>query len=702
MESEKIQLSISLLVSNTIDTIKKCMDSLVPILNSIPSELIIVDTGGTDGSIEVARQYTDKIVSFPWCHDFAKARNAGMEQARGEWFMFLDDDEWFEDPAEIIDFFKSGEYREYNCASYNIRNYRDRSGTTWNDTRYTRMVKMEENTRFVSPIHEVIQPTFLPEKIFECYVHHYGYVFDTEEEKRKHAQRNLVLLEKVLEEDKLNHRLTIQLAQEYGFIQENERSIGISKEDLKIIDKKVIKTENDIIYAGWHMNNIINLEILIENRKQSYKDAQEYYTKKWINLVTKNNLTHVLARLAFEFKKEGDCIRYLDTYLETYDILQKDQRQRLRQTITDQCKSYNEENYYLSLLAGFKSANKLNRHKKIKEYLERMSNTKFFLTTIPDFIELINGLWNLSDETLKIRIIEGLFVNDTFRKFLAGIIEDETSAIPRKELMEFLSSYGEQYAEFFHYRLMTEGGREGKIKELFDQYFEKEKNILFLNPELMDLFMDRLNMMEYIQQLSPQDWLKKINVFVENAPWDSLKKLQEVCKSYEGYDPGLCSLKIRCYEKLLSHSKLEEMEFSFMDGVLKDYLDVVLNFNLLIYREEVFTSELEFFLPDNCRFCNKIQRIYEEGLDELAKAKIIREAVDLYPLLASFSKIYIKKMQEEAKKATDEFLQLGEMIKKSIRTYIAIGQKENARMTLAQLEQLIPHDPELLELKKLL
>ena len=209
MESEKIQLSISLLVSNTIDTIKKCMDSLVPILNSIPSELIIVDTGGTDGSIEVARQYTDKIVSFPWCHDFAKARNAGMEQARGEWFMFLDDDEWFEDPTEIIEFFQSGEYKEYNCASYAIRNYRDRSGTTWNDTRYTRMVKMEENTKFVSPIHEVIEPTFSPEKIFECYVHHYGYVFDTEEEKRNHAQRNLVLLEKVLETDKLNHRLTI-------------------------------------------------------------------------------------------------------------------------------------------------------------------------------------------------------------------------------------------------------------------------------------------------------------------------------------------------------------------------------------------------------------------------------------------------------------------------------------------------------------
>ena len=53
------------------------------------------------------RKYTEKIVPFTWCNDFSKARNAGLEQATGKWFLYIDDDEWFEDPSEIISFFKS-------------------------------------------------------------------------------------------------------------------------------------------------------------------------------------------------------------------------------------------------------------------------------------------------------------------------------------------------------------------------------------------------------------------------------------------------------------------------------------------------------------------------------------------------------------------------------------------------------------------
>lgn len=106
-KTKPLLLTISLLVSNRIDTIRKCMDSIKPILDSIPSELIVVDTGSTDGSIDIVREYTDNIVSFDWCDDFAAARNAGLEHAKGEWFLYLDDDEWFEDVTTIIDFFQS-------------------------------------------------------------------------------------------------------------------------------------------------------------------------------------------------------------------------------------------------------------------------------------------------------------------------------------------------------------------------------------------------------------------------------------------------------------------------------------------------------------------------------------------------------------------------------------------------------------------
>ena len=106
-KKEKKILTISLLVSNRKDTIRKCMESIKPLLEALPSELIAVDTGCTDGSIEIVKEYADLIVNFPWCHDFAAARNAGLEKAQGEWFLYLDDDEWFEDVTEIIQFFKS-------------------------------------------------------------------------------------------------------------------------------------------------------------------------------------------------------------------------------------------------------------------------------------------------------------------------------------------------------------------------------------------------------------------------------------------------------------------------------------------------------------------------------------------------------------------------------------------------------------------
>ena len=96
--SSKPIVTISLLVSNRKDTIRKCLDSIRPLLEAVPSELIVVDTVGpknSDGSLEIAKEYTEKIVHFDWCNDFAAARNAGLKHAKGEWFLFIDDDECF-------------------------------------------------------------------------------------------------------------------------------------------------------------------------------------------------------------------------------------------------------------------------------------------------------------------------------------------------------------------------------------------------------------------------------------------------------------------------------------------------------------------------------------------------------------------------------------------------------------------------------
>ena len=106
MNKNHILLSISMLISGR-DEMEKCLNSLLYFKNAFPTEIILVDTGCNAEQRALAEKYADKIIDFTWCNDFAAARNAGLKEACGEWFMYLDDDEWFENPQEIIRFYDS-------------------------------------------------------------------------------------------------------------------------------------------------------------------------------------------------------------------------------------------------------------------------------------------------------------------------------------------------------------------------------------------------------------------------------------------------------------------------------------------------------------------------------------------------------------------------------------------------------------------
>ena len=105
--AKKPLLSIALLCSNRIDTVRRCLDSLVPIMEQIPSELILLDTS-TDPSVPpVLAEYTDNITKFKWINDFSAARNETLKHANGEWYLYIDDDEWFVEIEDLIHFFNS-------------------------------------------------------------------------------------------------------------------------------------------------------------------------------------------------------------------------------------------------------------------------------------------------------------------------------------------------------------------------------------------------------------------------------------------------------------------------------------------------------------------------------------------------------------------------------------------------------------------
>lgn len=80
-----ITVSLCMIVKNEEDILARCLDSLKGLMD----EIIIVDTGSTDRTKEIAANYTDKIYDFSWCDDFAAARNFSFPKLQKNIFIHL-------------------------------------------------------------------------------------------------------------------------------------------------------------------------------------------------------------------------------------------------------------------------------------------------------------------------------------------------------------------------------------------------------------------------------------------------------------------------------------------------------------------------------------------------------------------------------------------------------------------------------------
>lgn len=308
--SKDIILSIGLLVSNRRDTIEKCLDSLAPIRKAIPTELIILDTGCDKGLRELLETYADKIDSFVWCKDFSKARNVTLDMAEGEWFLYLDDDEWFTEVDALIDFFCSGKYKNYGTASYIQRNYLDFEGSQYTDTWVGRMIKKEADTRFLSKIHEYLSPQRGANANLYAIVDHYGYVYKTEEDKKKHFERNYVLLKEMIEEEPEELRWKMQLVQELRTVDAFEEMVSYGKEYLALSEEThsigAFYASVVLGYAG--LKDYANVKVWCEKMRQD----------NHINQLAKTFAELSIANALFYLGEYQASIEAAEKYLE-YD-----------------------------------------------------------------------------------------------------------------------------------------------------------------------------------------------------------------------------------------------------------------------------------------------------------------------------------------------------------------------------------------------
>lgn len=214
-----MSLSLCMIVKNEENTLSRCLESVKDIVD----EIILVDTGSTDSTVEIAESYGAKIFFYKWDNSFANARNYSLSKASKDWILIMDaDDELVKEDKDKVALLINNEENKLNAYFGETLSY---SGDLKNYNIYSnlniRFIRNGKGYKFIGDIHEQITPGSEDEKkqvflgLVDIRFYHYGYLNETIIKKNK-RKRNMAIIEKMLKNDPNNAFMLYNMGVEYS------------------------------------------------------------------------------------------------------------------------------------------------------------------------------------------------------------------------------------------------------------------------------------------------------------------------------------------------------------------------------------------------------------------------------------------------------------------------------------------------------
>ncbi len=224
MNSFKRQtLSLCMIVKNEEKFLDECLKSV----RNVVDQMVIVDTGSSDRTIEIARNYGAEVYKYQWRDDFAAARNESIKYAAGDWILWMDADERLK-PDSIPELQKLLR-KEEKPVAYVIQIWnRINQGKNYRLSGAHRLFTNHFGITFQGRIHEQIVYSLaaLKGKEHSCTVglEHLGYDLDETAQDKKHI-RNLKLLQRLIKDEPGNAYAHFSLGQEYAIGKDWEKAV---------------------------------------------------------------------------------------------------------------------------------------------------------------------------------------------------------------------------------------------------------------------------------------------------------------------------------------------------------------------------------------------------------------------------------------------------------------------------------------------
>lgn len=311
------KLSLSMITKNEEANLPECLESV----KGLVDEIVIVDTGSSDRTKEIALGYGAKVFDYTWSDDFSAARNESLNHATGDWVLYLDADERIERSfhQKIRKLISSGKADAY------LLNLRSKIGTRddaqYHITPYPRLFRKIKGVYFVGTVHEQITPQLVAVNAriqpTDIIIEHLGYAQADEVLKEK-ANRNYLLLMKQLETG---------INKGYVLYQTGQTELMLGK-----IDEGLNRLQQALAAGGFGKSVEANIHSILADlnlRRGKLDEALEECNKS-LECAPGQSFAHIVRGEIFT--RKGDYRSALNCYMEAFKKYNSGEVQKSVQT----------------------------------------------------------------------------------------------------------------------------------------------------------------------------------------------------------------------------------------------------------------------------------------------------------------------------------------------------------------------------------
>lgn len=693
---KKPVLSISLLVSDRPDTLQRCLDSLNRIRENITSELIIVNTSHNDAIRAIIEKYTDKIIDFEWCDDFAKARNAGLSLAIGEWFLTLDDDEWFVEVQPLLDFFQSGEYRRYGCANYLVRNFYDIKYRHYSDAWVSRMIRLSKDTHYESKIHEYLYPVHGECKNIEALAYHSGYIYIDEEARFEHFKRNSRLLQKMIEEEPERMRWRVQLLQEYRSVYEYEQMYDVGMECLELF--RNVNNETDNRDIGTFYAAAAEGKLFLHEEDEAYRIG---------SLALKDSRTselchaYVMLLYGFIFYRKAnwkEAENSIHIYFQIYEYFETyTQRLEIQKGALLVAEAYDEmalkKAYAILIICGLKR----NDMSLLKEYFDRLEWNQNSVYLMDGFMkELVESMAHLQEDSFFVQVTSTAWNHPELRNRLLQEIAPYEVSDPQgfSRLSHYLAQLDADHWYLWYTKILDADKQVdvSTLKMYLQKLVSAIANIYCLPGCVIDIAASRGIAMEDIYlQVEVERWEDDWKNFVSEADPSSVQQTVRMIQSMKTKEDVRYELfDIMWTEYSIFAGEPECNDYKTMHQRLDTYVSKILNFMQRYPEQDLIMGDVALKMRD---------ALNAESANPKGAIAFWAEVTHDMPMYALTIKNYLLAFNDDYQKQSvsqeSEMIILKKQILGEVEKCLANKEYEAALDILNQLRTMLPMDSDI-------